>query len=448
MDALRALEQAFATLDLDEISVARWFAGKGGLAAAARFVDAVEMPGSEGGWLVLADVTHADGGIERYLLPTRIGSDGTLDEALPDDPLWPSLARAITAGAQLAGVRGSFTAVAGHLDGTPPAGGRALTDDQSNTSIVLEERLVVKCYRRPRKGTHPEPELLAGLAQVGSKWAPAFGGSLAHHDPGGEETLACVYSFVPGEPVGWERLIVRLRDLLATDDRDARDALADEMGALGAAAAGLHVDLAAAFGIETTTSKDAYAAVAAARAQLDEALALATPELAATLGPRAESARGFISDLDRLTGAPAIRCHGDLHVGQFIASPSGPVVVDYEGEPARPVHDRRRVGSPLRDLACLLLSFDHVAAAAARRLSFGSALEAAFAWSAEARGHAEHAYRDGIVGSSLEFDSRLLRALEVEKECHEVIYAATVLPEWSYAPGLAIGRLLDRPSPA
>ncbi|MSO96446.1 MAG: hypothetical protein EXQ81_11775 [Thermoleophilia bacterium] len=427
---------------------ARWFAGKGRSATAARLVDAVEIPGSKGGWLALADMTYADGVDERYLLPARIGSGGTLDEALPDDLLWPALAHAITTGAQLTGVAGSFTTVAGLLGAASLTGGRALTVDQSNTSVVLDERLVVKCYRRPREGAHPEPELLAGLARVGSRWAPAFGGSLVHHAAGGEEALVCVYAFVPGEPVGWEGLIIRLRDLLAAGDRRAIEALAHEMAALGAAAAGLHVDLARAFGIETAAGSDARSAVTAAHAQLDEALALATPDLAAILEPRAGAARQALSDLGRLGGAPAIRCHGDLHVGQFIASPAGPVVIDFEGEPGRPVHERRRPGSPLRDLACLLLSFDHVAAAAARRLSFGPALDAAFAWSAEARFDAEQAYQAGIAGSGLGYDSQLLRALEVEKECREVIYAATVLPEWSYAPGLAIGRLLDGRLPA
>jgi maltokinase len=446
MEGLRALEQAFAALDLAEVSSARWFAGRGGRAAAARLADAVEIPGSEGGWLVLADVTHADAEVGRYLLPTRIGSGGTLDEVLPDDPLWPALAQTIMTGKQLTGAVGSFTPVAGQLDGAP-AGGRALTDDQSNTSIVLGERLVVKCYRRPLEGMHPEPELLSGLARVESKWAPTFGGSLVRHVPGAKETLACVYAFVPGESAGWERLIERLRHLLATDDCTALDALAHEIGSLGAATAGLHVDLARAFGIETATEQDAREAMAAANAQLDEALALAMPEVAAILEPRAALARRALSRLDRLGGTPVIRCHGDLHVGQFIASRDGPVVVDFEGEPGRPVHERRRLGSPLRDLACLLLSFDHIAAAVARQLSFGPALDAAFAWSAEARVHAENAYRDGVAGSGLGFDSQLLRALEVEKECHEVIYAATVLPEWSYAPGLAIGRLLDGLSP-
>ena len=448
MSELRALKRRVAALDLDELAAARWFAGGGCRPSAATLVDALEVPGSQGGWLVVADVTHADGVTERYLLPRRVGPRDTLDEALPGDLLWPALASAITTGAQLTGAVDSFSTVAGRLGGESPGPGRALSDDQSNTSIVLGERLVVKCYRRLRGGIHPEPELLAGLARVASKRVPAFGGSLVRHGAGGVEALACVYAFVPGEPVGWEGLITRVRDLLAAGDSAALDALAEEMGLLGAATAGLHVDLATAFGIETAAESDARAAVAAAHARLDEALAVATPELTAVLGPRSGQATMLLGELERLADAPVTRCHGDLHVGQFVASPDGPVVVDFEGEPGRPLDERRLLGSPLRDLACLLLSFDHVAAAVARRLSFGDAVDTAFRWSAQARAHAEDAYRDGIAGSALVFDARLLRALEVEKECHEVIYAATVLPEWSYAPGLAISRLLDGASPA
>ncbi len=443
MTGLSALEHAVAALDLGEVAAARWFAGRGRTPAVAALVDALEVPDGAGALLVVADVTHDDGGSERYLLPARLDGGGALAEALPDDPLWPALAAAIASGRTLAGAEGSFEATAGQLGAAPPAPGRALTADQSNTSVVLGERLVVKCYRRLRSGVHPEPEVLAGLARVGSSRAPGFGGSLARRAAGTEEALVCAYAFVPGEPVGWEPLIARLRDLLDAGDRAALDALAREAAELAAAAAELHLDLVAALGSGTATAGDARAVIDAALAQLREALAVATPDLAAVLGPRAGQASAAIEELARLEGAPTTRRHGDLHVGQFVAAPDGPVVIDFEGEPGRPLAERRHLGSPLRDLACLLLSFDHAAAAAARRLSFGPALDAARAWSARARAYAEDAYREGVDGSALELDLRLLRALEVEKECHEVIYAATVLPEWSYAVGLTMERLLD-----
>jgi predicted trehalose synthase len=71
-------------------------------------------------------------------------------------------------------------------------------------------------------------------------------------------------------------------------------------------------------------------------------------------------------------------------------------------------------------------------------------VEPAFAWSARARERAEGAYGRAVAGSPLTLDRRLLRAFEVEKECHEVVYAARVLPAWSYAPRLTLPRLLGK----
>lgn len=437
---LSELERAVRELDLEELSSRRWFAGKGRRPVGVALVDALEIPGSGGGALVLVDVAYAEGGDERYVLPARLSGE-ELVEAAPDDSLLPALARLVAEEREIGGLRGVFVTAPGWVDGGSGGPGRALTDDQSNTSIVLGETLVVKCYRRLLPGVHPEPELLAGLSRVRSLRAPRFGGALERRSQAGEEALACVYSYVPGEPVGWERLIVRLRDALASSDRGALDALVGEMAALGAAAAELHVDLARAFGVVEASADDARDAVDDGRARLVEAGAVATGDLARAVDESHDGLLVLLDDLALLEGTPLTRCHGDLHVGQFVDGPDGLVVVDFEGEPGRSLEARRRFGSPLRDLACLLLSLDHIAVAAARRLSLGPALDAALEWSARARVSALEAYRSGIAGSPLRLDERLLRALEAEKECHEVVYAATVLPEWSYAPAHVLPRV-------
>jgi maltokinase len=440
---LSELERAVAQVDLGELASARWFAGKGRTPVVVSLVDGFQVPGVDAAWLAVVDVRYEDGGSERYALPGRL-SGGRFVEVGPEDVLWPALARAISDGAS----GDTFVAEPGSSGMTLDGPGRGLTDDQSNTSIVLGEELVVKCYRRLLPGVHPEPELLAGLSRVASLRAPRFGGALTRRSADGEEALVCVYSFVPGEPVGWESLIVRLRGAVAASDEDALDALLGEMGALGAATAELHADLAQAFGVGDASAEDAEREVERALAQLEEARSVATGDLAGALEAAGEGVARELANLRLLDGAPLTRCHGDLHVGQFVASPNELVVVDFEGEPGRPLEARRRPGTPLRDLACLLLSFDHVAVAAARRLAFGPALDAALAWSAEARAAAIEAYEAGIAGSELLFDARLLRALEVERECHEVIYAATVLPEWSYAPALVLPRLVSPGEPA
>lgn len=434
------LTDAVAALDLGALAGARWFAGKRRRPTSVQLADAAGVPESGGGLLVVVEVAYADGGAERYLLPSRLAADGSLQEAPPGDPLWRGLARTIGAGGALDGLHGRFVATPGPAAAEPPAAaGRMLTDDQSNTSVVLDERLVVKCYRRLERGAHPEPELLAGLSRVSSRRAPAFRGSLALSSAEGEEALVTLYAYVPGEPVGWEALIEALHRALAAEDGSALDELAAGAAALGQATADLHRGLAAAFGLAPGNAEDARVAEQAARDQLAEAIAAADPGLDELLRARAP---GALADLSRLDGAPRTRLHGDLHVGQFVRSPQGLVVVDFEGEPGRAQTERRRPGSPLRDLACLLLSLDHVACAAARRLGFGGALGAALAWSAAAREAALAAYAGEIGGSGIAVDERLLVALEVEKECRELIYAATVLPEWSYAPRLTLERLL------
>lgn len=439
---LTELEHVVARMDVRELAARRWFSGKGRDSLRAVFVDALEVPGADGAALVLVDVEYSDGGSERYTLPVRLRA-GELVEVSADDPLWLALAQLVGDGRELPGLAGAFLTVPGSIRGEPGGSSRALTDDQSNTSVVLGERDVVKCYRLLLAGVHPEPELLAGLSRVGSRRAPLFRGTLLRRSGGDEEALACVYAFVPGEPVGWERLIVRLRDALAAADTTTLDTLALEMGAAGAAAAELHVDLARAFGVGVASAGDAASAIEEAQDRLAQALSVASGHLAGVLAAARDGLLGALADLRSLEGTAVTRCHGDLHVAQFVDSPDGLVVVDFEGEPGRSPEARRRPGTPLRDLACLLLSFDHAAVAAARRLSFGPALEHALAWSVEARAAASSAYRSGIAGSSLTLDEPLLRALEAEKECHEVIYAATVLPEWSYAPAHVLPRLAD-----
>ncbi len=435
-------QPAFAAgaLDPTAIASARWFAGKGRAITCVTCHDSVPVPGADGASLLLADVDFADGGVERYLVPSA-RNGGALD-TVPDHPLWPALAEVVRNGARLEGRAGVVEAHAAADGPRPGSGARRLTSDQSNTSVVLGEQLVVKCYRRLEPGTHPEPELLAALAAAGCRVAPAYAGSVTYSDGDGRTaSLAVLYGYVPGEPVGWEPMISALATGLRSHDAEA---LLVEAGALGAATAELHVALADALGHAPGTVDDATRAERAASDQLDEALRTLTPDdplhrLAPRLGEQ-------LAGLRHLRGSPLTRVHGDLHVAQFVRSGSGHVAVDFEGEPGRPLADRRRRTSPLRDLACLLLSFDHVAAAAAKRHGSASqALPAARTWSAEARARALDRYSAGIAGSALVVDASLLRALEIEKECRELLYAATVLPEWLYAPRATLPHLLREP---
>lgn len=445
MEALTALERALQTLDLEELASRRWFAGKDRRPSSATLVDAFALDAVESSWLLVVDVGHEDGTRERYLLPARL-EGSSLVEPPPEDAYWASLAELARRGAELPGLSGTLVATTGQWNAESTRSVRQLTDDQSNTSVVIGEQVVLKCYRRILPGVHPEPELLAALARAGSRRAPRFAGSLTRRTPEGEEALACLYAYVPGEPVGWEPLVERVRGELAGHPQRST---VDELAALGSAAAELHVALASALGVAPASAEAASLGLRRGGARLAEATRVASGELGdlvAALAPRLERA---LADLALLEGAPMTRVHGDLHVAQFVSSPDGPVVIDFEGEPGLALDERRRPSSPLWDLACLLLSLDHVAVTAARRLDPHCTVEHALAWSATARDRVTAAYRRGIESSPLLLDERLLRALEVEKELHEVVYAATVLPEWSYAPAAVLPRLVaDREWPA
>ena len=299
--------------------------------------------------------------------------------------------------------------------------------------------MVLKLYRRLRPGIHPEQELLAGLTCVDSQRAPALVGSIEYRRDGTVTTLATAYAHVEGSPVGWEPAIATLTAALGGPAAEL-DRLAAETDELGRCAGELHRDLLTAFGGRHATRSDATAERERATAGLAEAIHVTRP-LAPELAALEAAARIELGSLDRLEGTQLQRIHGDLHVGQLLRTPTGVVAIDFEGDPTLPTEARRGLASPLQDIASLLLSLDHVAAAAARRRGFGAATAEAFAWSARAREAVVAGYAVAATPGTTS-DPSLLRALEVAKEWREAVYAARVLPEWLYAPRLVLEKLL------
>lgn len=372
--------------DVAALTGARWFAGKDRAVAGIELVDEIALDGVAGASVALIDVVYDDGGSERYTLALRDGR-----ECAGDDPLWAALAGC-------AGVE------------AVPGRSRFLAEDLSNTVVSLDDRLVLKLFRRLERGPHPEAELLGALS--GFAQVPELAGVVDHDGM----TIGLVEEYVSGVPVGWEGLIARL----ASGD-DAHGEAAD----LGRVAAALHRQLATALGMRLGRGEDVgteRAATAAALANAD------LVELATAIGAR-------LAKLDHLAGAPLQRVHGDLHVGQVLRTSTGLVVIDFEGDPSLSLAERSRERSPLVDLASLLLSLDHAGCAAARRQpSFDWR-----AWSSKARAACLSAY-ELEVGA---VDRELLRALEVAKELRELVYASRWLPEWLYAPKAVLPTLLE-----
>jgi maltokinase len=169
--------------------------------------------------------------------------------------------------------------------------------------------------------------------------------------------------------------------------------------------------------------------MAGAADQLESALAALAGEQRARLAAAAPGVRRAFEEIPNATGAWVSRVHGDYHLGQLLATDAGFMVTDFEGEPARPLAERRLPTSPLRDVAGMLRSLDY----AARTTEGRQADFQADSWLADARSALLAAY-----GGDPE--SPLLRAFELEKACYEVCYEANFRPGWVPLPLGAIER--------
>ena len=445
--------------------------------------------------LALVDLRSGERGerTDRYAIPFVL-RDGVVREASGGDGAWLALAAAIAEGRTIpamaragtsrsAGAGGAAVEAAlvcrpspGFADawagGEPAdvamAGEAPLARDQSNTSTVIGGRLLLKGYRRIQPGLNPDLELTAYLTEeAGFAGVPRLAGwAEAVTRDGGVATVAMLQAFVPGAEDVYERTAERLADLVAAPGSVSLEWATDIAADLGTLVAGLHEALA-------TPSADApdLAPRPATRDELKawrldahrqlnlaiSALSAVDPAAAAELRREASAIAARVSRFEAVATAPQVmRIHADLHLGQLIVAEDGYRVIDFEGEPLRPIEDRRRPGSPLRDVASLLRSLDHVARSALRRAEArnGGPIERPGldidAWIVRARARFLGAYADGIrrSGAPITLDLDLLDAFEVAKEAYEFVYAATVLPSWLWAPRDGMRWLLEHGEPA
>jgi trehalose synthase-fused probable maltokinase len=373
------------------VASSRWYADTGDPVRAVQLL--AELPLAGRGALSVLSVQAPPGPAERYLwLEGEVGQ---------------ALAELVRDGRPEAGP--GFTVVRTSAAPSMPEcrGERAIGVDQSNTSVVVGERLVVKLYRRLAAGSHPEIELGARLTEHGFPAVPALYGSVHY----GDAAVASVHAYVPKARDGWDW---------------AGDAViagrVDELEQLGVLTAQMHAVLAG-LGGGSAAAAGRERWHAAARAQLERALAISSGSARAVLVELRERIEAGLEGLRGETPTALSRVHGDYHVGQILNAGGRLWIIDFEGEPGRSLDERRQPGSPLRDVAAMLRSFDHLARHVDRdRQPIGAA--AVDRWIAAAR--------EAFLGGYGRLDRPLLRAFEVEKECYEFTYAATYLPEWAY----------------
>ena len=317
----------------------------------------------------------------------------------------------------------------------PSLPARPLGVEQSNTSIVYGEAYFLKIYRRLTDSPNPDLEVARALGEVGSTAiAPVVGWA-----EGAGSTLALLQPFVRNATDGWALALTSVRDLYAERDLHAEEVggdFAPESSRLGALTAALHADLARALPARLSTAGESRATAAMLRDRLTAAVE-AVPELA-PYAPDIEAAYDGVADFGEV---PIQRVHGDLHLGQCMRTGEGWVVLDFEGEPARPLAERTALMSPLRDVAGMLRSFDYAARhLLADRPDSAQLVYRAVEWADRNRdafcdGYAEEAGADPREAATL------LRAFELDKAVYEVRYEASNRPSWLSIPLAGIERL-------
>ena len=402
-----------------DLASQRWFRSKQRPIVAVTEVD--RAPVGPGALVVLEATFDDDGGSERYLVPQVDGR-----EPEDGDGLWTALAEAVGSGVRI----GHF--VMRRAAGFAPVqeGERRLTVEQSNTSVVLGERLIMKLYRLLEREENPDVEVSAFLARVEFPDIPALAGSLTYEADGSRASAAMLQDYLAGAGDAW----AAMRSGLASDPERGVE-MAERIGDLTAR---LHRALASrpdevAFPARPATVEETAAWRASAErlaTQAVDSLRGTEHERLVALGPalRARFADAFGS----ATGdAPVSRIHGDFHLGQVLARGDGGfAVIDFEGEPSRALAERRAPSSPLRDVAGMLRSFDYAARTAERESGL-----AADPWLTRAR--------DAFLGAYGDVDAALLSAFEMEKACYEIRYEAAMRPDWLWLPLAAVERLVS-----
>lgn len=339
---------------------------------------------------------------------------------------------------------------------------RMISAEQSNSSLVYDDRLIMKLFRRLHSGPNPDVEVTAALADAGFGWVapPLAAGRI--ESANGPLDLAVVQPFLSGGVEAWALALNSLRGLFADHDTQSVPVLnldsplppPEPAGAggdfsadstrLGETAGAMHLALAEAFSRVPGDAREWSAVVARAAAGAD--LESSAPPVDIDAATRLLKRFGALADAGMAT-----RVHGDLHLGQVMRTDAGWYVIDFEGEPARPLQERRRFWSPLRDVAGMCRSFSyaaHVALQERGAFEQDNLAESALAWETRNRNAFIRGYREIVEGTGLLPESRpdqdlVLAAFELERALYELAYEQAYRPSWVGVPLAGIRRLLE-----
>ena len=433
---------------IEYITQQRWYGSKSRAVVHAQVLDSVVLRTTEPQFaLALVELRYEAGTHDIYQLLYALRDGEIVLDGLDLPQLARELVSAMRSGLTLQGAEGivefrpieGFAALGRELTEARPVGA-----EQSNTSIVFDDELILKAFRRLEAGINPELEILRFLTERGFQNVASLGGWYAYSGGPIAATLGILQQFVRGGIDGWQ---------LALDELgSAPDAFLERLRRLGEVTGTMHSTLAAdtldpAFCPELP-SVEALALLTASVDEEIERLFLDLPEDDERLAPIVGRGEEVREQLRMLTHSGStgktIRTHGDYHLGQTLWAEDDWVIIDFEGEPARSLTERRRKRSPLRDVAGMLRSFAYVSIAA----SMVHGNEVPDGWEEQARAQFLSGYFETVDPTLLPAGhvaiERLLAVYELEKAVYELRYELDNRPDWVGIPVAGIQRLIDQ----
>jgi len=427
----------------------RWYAGRDRVMGSAAVLHTVQI--DDGMDLALIDVEYTDGTSERYQVMVQwdspppvdyleISKIGTVSGRNCYDALYqPDSARRLLSLIADSATIGDLRFVREAGAKLPyGAASRVITAEQSNTSVVFAEQVILKVFRRVAAGIDPDIELSRVLGRAGNSHVPALLGTFGIDLQDGPWPLGVLTAYAANSADGWEMATASTRDLYAEGDLYAYEVggdFAGESHRLGAAVASVHGTLAAELGVSTEVFpvQDMLGRLSIAAGRV--------PGLAAhqkAIATRFEALAGRRISVQRI--------HGDLHLGQVLRTPQTWLVIDFEGEPGTPLERRRAPSSPLRDVAGMLRSLSYAAYHPLVGAGLDTGVDRQLAARArEWRQRNGAAFCDGytaVSGEDPRERSDLLVAYELDKAVYEAAYEARYRPGWLQIPLDSIARLV------
>lgn len=488
----------------------RWFRGKGKPLADARLSDAIDLLcDATPRLLAIVSVEYRGGEQEQYAMPLavrpRLGRDdaGALVElsefsaqewvcdGTGDSETWTGLYAIMAQGRELSGRIGCMMCRVMPQEreelAKPIQQATLLSAEQSNTSVIFDRRVILKLIRQLDAGVNPDSEVLEFLTtHTTCRDVPAVLGVMTyddgHEDEAQPATVAVLQRFVPNDGDGWSYTLAHLEFLLGegrkagtSRDGGTEKLIVETAGPylaqarrLGEITGGLHVALSSnrdldAFRPEPITDRDCERWGSGMRQHLSHVcreLRTLRQEQAVSAGLTGDEAGELetscwnrFEDLQILSRGRTekIRHHGDFHLGQVLKTTDGFVVIDFEGEPARPLEERRAKVCPLKDVGGMLRSFNYAVHAALKLQRAVSATDMAVVteWEGAVRGSFLDGYRSVakpgeavFLPATWEEALQIVRVYELDKALYELRYEMRNRPDWLPIPLMGIQRLM------